>query len=76
MPYWSQQVVKVVIIERTRTVCSLLTCATEDFSHLDIYLYEEDCDNLYVHHDIILGSFPLCVEWLDYTKGAAGVVLI
>lgn len=27
-------------------------------------------DNLYVHHDIMLPSFPLCLEWLDYPVGS------
>ncbi|GAM17572.1 hypothetical protein SAMD00019534_007460, partial [Acytostelium subglobosum LB1] len=37
----------------------------DDFSHLDVMVYEEDCDNLYVHHDIILGSFPISLAWMD-----------
>eukprot|EP01132_Coremiostelium_polycephalum_P003700 gene3700-4609_t len=37
----------------------------DDFSHLDVMIYEEDCDNLYVHHDIILSSYPLCLAWMD-----------
>jgi periodic tryptophan protein 1 len=48
----------------------LLACKTEDdISHLEVYLYEEQEDNLYVHHDILLPSFPLCVEWLDFCVG-------
>lgn len=40
----------------------------------EIYVYEEQENNLYVHHDILLPSFPLCVEWIDYTPttGEAG----
>ena len=29
----------------------------------------QDEDNLYVHHDIMLPSFPLCLEWLDFRLG-------
>jgi periodic tryptophan protein 1 len=44
----------------------LLTCKTEDeVAHLEVYVYEDSEDNLYVHHDIILPAIPLCVEWLD-----------
>ena len=48
---------------------------TEDeISQLEIYVYEEETvgenggieDNLYVHHDLMLPSFPLCLEWIDY----------
>lgn len=43
----------------------LLACRTEDeISHLEVYVYEEGEDNLYVHHDIMLPAFPLCVEWI------------
>ncbi|KAI9142426.1 WD40-repeat-containing domain protein [Paraphysoderma sedebokerense] len=45
----------------------LITAKTEeDISQLDIHIYESNEDNLYVHHDIMLPSFPLCLEWLDY----------
>ena len=38
----------------------------EDISHLDIYVYEEDEDNVYTHHDILLSAFPLSLAWLDW----------
>ena len=49
----------------------LLAAKTEDdISQLEIHVYEENQDNIYVHHDIMLPSFPLCLEWLDYHTGA------
>jgi periodic tryptophan protein 1 len=43
---------------------------TEDeVPQLEIYVFEQDPkegDNCYVHHDIMLGSFPLCLEWLSH----------
>lgn len=48
---------------------------TEDeISQLEIHVYEEQVvgesggieDNLYVHHDLMLSSFPLCLEWIDF----------
>jgi len=42
-----------------------IATADDEYSHLDIMIYEEDCDNLYVHHDIILSSYPLCLAWMD-----------
>jgi periodic tryptophan protein 1 len=38
----------------------------DDISYLEIYVYESSEDNIYVHHDIMLPSVPLCVEWLNY----------
>lgn len=48
----------------------LVACKTEDdVSHLEVFLWEGEEDNLYVHHDIMLPSFPLCSEWLDFRVG-------
>ncbi|KAF8920370.1 transductin family protein/WD-40 repeat family protein [Mucidula mucida] len=40
-------------------------------SQLDIYVYEESQDNLYVHHDLMLPNFPLCLEWLDFPPASS-----
>ncbi|KAM7197612.1 WD40-repeat-containing domain protein [Naviculisporaceae sp. PSN 640] len=37
----------------------------DELAHLEVYVYEDEADNLYVHHDIMLPAIPLCVEWLD-----------
>ncbi|ORX58302.1 WD40 repeat-like protein [Hesseltinella vesiculosa] len=48
----------------------LLSAKTEDdISHLEVYVFESAQENLYVHHDIMLPSFPLCLEWLDFHCG-------
>lgn len=56
----------------------ILAAKTEnDVSYLEVYVYNEDREadvdengdfepSLYVHHDVMLPSFPLCVEWFDY----------
>ncbi|EPX75101.1 WD repeat protein [Schizosaccharomyces octosporus yFS286] len=50
----------------------LLAARTEDnMSHVEVYLYESEEENLYVHHDFLLPSFPLCLEWLDYKVGTS-----
>ena len=43
---------------------------TEDMlSHLEIHLWNEDEGETYVHHDLMLASFPLCLEWLNFDCG-------
>jgi len=42
----------------------------DDVSYLEVYVYESSEDNLYVHHDIMLPSQPLCVEWINYNTNS------
>ncbi|KAJ3615776.1 hypothetical protein Zmor_012307, partial [Zophobas morio] len=34
----------------------------EELSTIEIYVYEEDVSNAYVHHDILVSAVPLCLE--------------
>ena len=45
----------------------------DEVAHLECYLYEDDADNLYVHHDIMLPAIPLCLEWLYLPTGNDGM---
>lgn len=36
----------------------------DEVAQLEVYVYEDDVDNLYVHHDVMLPAIPLAVEWL------------
>ena len=48
----------------------ILAAKVEDeVAHLAVFVYEDDEDNLYVHHDIMLPAVPLCVEWVDLPVG-------
>lgn len=42
----------------------------EEHSRVEVYVYEEADDNAYVHHDILVGGMPLCLEWMDYDPAA------
>lgn len=44
---------------------------TSDLSSLDFHVYNDPDENLYAHHDLMLPSFPLCVEWLDFPGPSA-----
>jgi len=45
---------------------ALIVAATaeNDHSNLEVYVYDHQTSDLYVHHEIILASYPLCLEWL------------
>lgn len=34
-------------------------------------MYEKEKNNVYVHHEIMLNSFPLCLEWINYDPSEA-----
>lgn len=43
--------------------------AENEHSNLEVYIYDHSTSDLYVHHEIILGSYPLCLEWLNHYNG-------
>ncbi|TFY74274.1 hypothetical protein EWM64_g9738, partial [Hericium alpestre] len=50
----------------------LVAAKTEDdISQLEIYVYDESQENLYMHHDLMLPNFPLCLEWLDFPPASS-----
>lgn len=51
----------------------IFTAKTEDdVSMIEAYVYSANDHNLYVHHDLLLPSFPLHLEWLDYAPPSEG----
>lgn len=59
---------------RPTDVLFVVAKTEDEISQLEVYVYEEETvgesggieDNLYVHHDLMLPSFPLCLEWIDF----------
>jgi len=53
----------------------------EEMCNLELYVFDEDEASMYVHHDIMLDAYPLCIEWLSSTAslgegnfGAVGLI--
>ncbi|XP_053397066.1 periodic tryptophan protein 1 homolog [Mercenaria mercenaria] len=44
----------------------LVARAENDFCSVEVHVYNAELENLYVHHDMLLSSFPLALEWIDY----------
>ncbi|CAH0514755.1 unnamed protein product [Peronospora belbahrii] len=43
----------------------LVANTEEDFSNLEVQIYDDENGSLYVHHEINLPAFPLCMAWMD-----------
>lgn len=41
----------------------------DEVPFIEVYVYEDEADNLYVHHDIMLPAIPLCIEWINSPVG-------
>lgn len=41
-----------------------------DCSSLEVYIFNEEENSLYVHHDFLLPFHILCVEWFSYDAGS------
>lgn len=51
------------MIRPTDAVALVANTEDEEHSSLEIHVYEEDTGSLYIHHDISLPAFPLCLAW-------------
>ncbi|CEM39400.1 unnamed protein product [Vitrella brassicaformis CCMP3155] len=62
-----------VAIRPNQDLILVAASAERDFSVLEVYVYDPDALGFFVHHDIMVGSYPLCLEWLSQapTKAAA-----
>lgn len=50
----------------------LVSAKTENnVSELEVYVYDDAQEHLYVHHNFMLPNFPLCLEWLDFPPGSS-----
>jgi periodic tryptophan protein 1 len=59
----------------TANDCVLVTgLQNGDFSELQVYIYVQETSSLYIHHDIILPAYPLCLEWLPYNPSIPNAI--
>lgn len=38
-------------------------------SSIEVYVYDNDQNHFYLHHDIIQADFPCCVRWIGHVRG-------
>lgn len=63
-------------IKKTDSIIVAAT-ADNDHSNLEVYIYEHEKANLFVHHEIILGAYPLCLEWLPrWQEEKANMIIV
>jgi periodic tryptophan protein 1 len=53
----------------THILFSHLRWIAQDFATLEVHVYDQMTGNLYVHHDIPLPSFPLCLAHGQVSSG-------
>lgn len=51
-----------------------VACADPQTPRLELYVYDEPEDNMYVHHDMEISAFPLCSSWL--TDGTMSMLAV
>ncbi|KAG5477806.1 hypothetical protein LSCM1_05106 [Leishmania martiniquensis] len=51
-----------------------VACADAEAPRLEMYVYDEPEDNMYVHHDMEIAAFPLCSSWL--TDGTMSMLAV
>merc|ERR1712168_277012 len=44
----------------------------EDHCNLEVYVYDEATSSMFCHHDLLLASMPLALEWCNFDPGADG----
>ena len=42
----------------------------DDAASLEVWVFNQDEESLYTHHDFLLPSFPLCIEWMSHDPGS------
>lgn len=53
------------VLIRSTDAIVVVAKTEEEFATLEVHVYEQDSGNLFVHHDIPLPSFPLCLSHGD-----------
>jgi periodic tryptophan protein 1 len=44
----------------------------DDINRLEVNIFDEGAASMYLHHDLVLNDFPLCVTWLNFCAGESG----
>lgn len=55
---------------RSTDLLVVAAMAQDDMANIEVHLYEEEAQNMYPHHDIVVPSYPLAMDWLGYRPGS------
>ncbi|XP_068145739.1 periodic tryptophan protein 1 homolog [Drosophila tropicalis] len=42
----------------------------DDAASMEVWVFNQEEESLYTHHDFLLPSFPLCIEWMNHDAGS------
>ncbi|XP_034105779.1 periodic tryptophan protein 1 homolog [Drosophila albomicans] len=42
----------------------------DDAASMEVWVFNQEEEALYTHHDFLLPSFPLCIEWMNHDAGS------
>ncbi|XP_030573832.1 periodic tryptophan protein 1 homolog [Drosophila novamexicana] len=42
----------------------------DDAASMEVWVFNQEEQALYTHHDFLLPSFPLCIEWMNHDAGS------
>lgn len=42
----------------------------DDAASMEVWVFNQEEESLFTHHDFLLPSFPLCIEWMNHDPGS------
>eukprot|EP00760_Papus_ankaliazontas_P013015 PhM_4_TR15628/c1_g1_i1/m.10708/K14791/PWP1; periodic tryptophan protein 1 len=59
------------VLQPTDLVCMAAHVCEDPYPAVEMFVYDQKSDGLYVHHDVMLPAMPLSIAWLGQLDGAS-----